>query len=219
MKFAVSIELFRRRRLDRASMRTSARPVLLEIFLMMFLSPKEVGGRGDFRNDRIGESPGRLGPFFRLLRRVFLVGRMPVDDRAILRAAILTLPVQGRRIVTLPEDIEQRVVGNDRGIELDPYDFSVPCRVGTDLRVRWAVATSASVPDFRLLDAANLPKDVLDAPKTSCSKSGRFQITGSVKSNCDQSSRARFYLGRGAVRKLFRGCSEDDESVGCHGLA
>ena len=87
-------------------------------------------------HDRI--IPHALGLQFRddPLRHGFLLGAVVEDRRAILRADVPPLAVQGRGVVDREKDVQQVVERDDRGIEGDLQDFGVAGRPGADLLVR-----------------------------------------------------------------------------------
>ena len=86
----------------------------------------------------------RGGQLFKgLFGGLLLVVRLVEDDRPILRAFVRSLTVEARRVVRPPEDGEQVVEGDDRGVVLDLNDFGVPGQPGANLlisRVRHVAA-------------------------------------------------------------------------------
>ena len=66
-----------------------------------------------------------------------------------MRAPVRPLAIQLSRIVILPEDVEQLLVGELRRIVLDLYCFGVARVVGADIFVRRVGKVSARVPNPR----------------------------------------------------------------------
>src|SRR6185312_14420929 len=98
---------------------------LLQIPLVVFLGFVKGACRLDGRDDgspvaTAGIASGARGSGRRLL------GRGGVeDDRAILGADVRPLTVQGRRIVVVPEDLQELIVGNARWVERDLDNLGV----------------------------------------------------------------------------------------------
>src|SRR5205085_11395428 len=89
----------------------------LQIILVIPLGLPEFGRVDDLRDDRRG--PLRLRTLDRLLCSFSLLVVVNEDRRSILRAAIIALPILRGRIVKAEEVIEDVVVADLVGIELD----------------------------------------------------------------------------------------------------
>ena len=89
---------------------------------------------------------------------------MVKNDRAILRAGIGSLSIQGRRIMIGPENIEQFFVTDDRRIELDLDNLGVSRLIGADIFVgrilgrASAYPTAASVTPWMLRKVDSTPQ-------------------------------------------------------------
>src|SRR5687768_7418464 len=90
---------------------------------------------------------------------------MREDDAAVLRALIGSLPVDLRRVVHRPEDLEELIEGDDLGIERHLDDFGVTGRVTADLPVRGVLDDPAAVAGDGVDHAGDLAEQVLDAPE------------------------------------------------------
>ena len=91
-----------------------------------------------------------------------------------MRADIGSLPIQRRRIVIGPENIEQLFVTNDRRIELDLDNFGMSGLIGANIfvgrifRVAAGIPTAASVTPWMLRKVASTPQKQ-PAPKVAFS--------------------------------------------------
>src|SRR5205085_5640715 len=137
------------------------RGILLEVVLMVVLGRVESVERRDLGHD------GRV-PYMRavhlgddLLGRLALLGAVVEDGRAILRANVRALTVQGRRVVYGEEDFEQFAVGDGRRVEGYLHDLGVARRALADLPVGRALDVPARVARRDALDAAQLLVDRL----------------------------------------------------------
>src|SRR3954452_13426736 len=108
---------------------------LLQILLVIFLSRVERSGRFDLRHHFLLQAPALLQRFLAYFGGALLLSGMEEDGGAVLRAPIRPLPVQLSGVVVLPEDVEQRVIADLRGIISHFHDLSVAGRVSTDLTV------------------------------------------------------------------------------------
>src|SRR5690348_15861836 len=82
--------------------------VLVEIPLVVFLGAPELGVRNDLGDDLAIEVLLRLIP--RLDRRLLLLGVVVEDGRAVLESHVWALAVERRRVVDVPELVEQLLV-------------------------------------------------------------------------------------------------------------
>src|SRR5215472_12949592 len=98
---------------------------LLQIFLVIFFGAVELACWGNLRRNRPAELAARLQRRTRLLCDSLLLRRMKENRRAVLRPEVRTLAVHLRRIVRLPEHLEQLLVTYFGGIERDLHHFSV----------------------------------------------------------------------------------------------
>jgi len=145
---------------------------LIEVILVVSLRGVELLQRDDLRHDRIFEF--LLRHSFRLLRRRFLRIAFIKDDRAILRAGIVTLPVQCRRIVRGKEDLHQFVEAQRVRIEGDFDDLSVAGIALADLFVRRIRHAATGVSRDDRFHAFQALEDGLEAPKASASERDVF---------------------------------------------
>src|SRR6267154_2247651 len=141
---------------------------------MILLAYVERACRGYLRGDRLAEFAAGLQRGFRLFRGCLLLWRMKEDRGAILRTEIRALAVHLRRVVHLPECVEQLLIGQCRWIESDLHDFGMPgFIVQTSLYVGFSVwpplypTTASTTPGMRR-NAASIPQKH-PAPKVAVS--------------------------------------------------
>ncbi len=70
-----------------------------------------------------------------------------IDARAVLGAHVATLAHALRRVVVLPEDLEQLLVGDHRGVEDHEDGLGVPSPTGADLLIARVGREPADVAD------------------------------------------------------------------------
>ena len=97
---------------------------------------------------------------------------MDEDRGTVLIPDVPTLPVQLRRIVLAPEDVEQLAVGDPLGVERDLHDLGMAGRVRADVLVGRVPGVPAGVADARPADALELPERRLDTPEAAGAERG-----------------------------------------------
>src|SRR5450759_3040096 len=143
--------------------------ILREVLLVGVLGVIELGGGQDLGRDG-AVARGRELPLERALRGL---GRRAlrlvegVDARAVLHARVVPLPHTLRRIMVFPEQLQQLLVRDLRGIEDDEDDLAVPRLFRADLAVRGVRSHAGGIADGGREDAAPLPENFLGAPETS----------------------------------------------------
>ena len=103
-----------------------------------------------------------------LLRNTFLLFIMPEDPAPILRPRISALPVQGRGIVHLIEELQQRRIADFIRIEDNLTCFCMACATGADGPVGRGGGVPADIPNFGVEEALArevAAVEVLDAPE------------------------------------------------------
>ena len=103
---------------------------------MVLLGGIERRERLELRHDRLIPQLLRLKLGDHALCRGLLLGTVIEDRRAILRADVGALAVEGGRVVDREEDVEQVFERDDLGIERDLYDLGVAGGSGADVLVR-----------------------------------------------------------------------------------
>lgn len=142
------------------------RSALLDVALMMVLSRPKPRGDPYLGDDRLVIDPSAFQRRLRRTCRGFLVGIVGKDDPTLLAALFVwSLIVHRRRIVQLPEDVQQIVVRNPRRIVGRFDHFYVSGRVGAYIIVCGAVRCAAHISNAGSRDAGELAKDLLNAPK------------------------------------------------------
>jgi hypothetical protein len=105
-----------------------------------------------------------------------LLGRVEEDGRAVLRALVRTLAVEGGGVVEGEEGIEKLLEADPRRIEVHLDHLGVAGLVGADVLVAGPLQRAALIADGRRRHAGDGRKGRLDSPETSCSE-GCFFLT------------------------------------------
>src|SRR5690348_8033643 len=144
------------------------------------------------------------------------------NRRAVLLPDVRPLPVQLRRIVHLPEQVEQLLIGNLLWIELHFDSFGVSRGVRANFLVIRIRRVPAGVTHRRRTDALHLPERVLDAPEASRRKrslrhsSAPSYRLGLAQIRCHVATtglrgREGFFLGNGP--RSYARCPRESEGV------
>ena len=108
----------------------------------------------------------------------FSDGSLPVvvieDGGTVLRAHILTLPVQRRRVVDGEEDLQDFPIGNLARIEGQLDCLGVAGGIGADFLVGRIDGGAARVAGNHILNPIHLSKDRFQAPEAAAGKGGDF---------------------------------------------
>ena len=84
-----------------------------------------------------------------------LLRRVEEDGGAVLRAPVRTLAVEGSGVVEGEKGVEELVVGDAGGVEVEFDDFGVASGVGADIFVAGAVKLAALIADGGCGDAGD----------------------------------------------------------------
>src|SRR5262249_22068656 len=148
--------------------------------------------------DRVAVDAGGGELLVRLLSGLLLVLVVIEDDRAVLRAVVGPLGVERRRVVALPEDLEQVVVGDFRGVVFDLDDLGVPGQPGADHVVGRVRGVAPGVARDDVLDAGDAFEDRFEAPEAAAAEGRQLGLgLGGVGH--------RFLLGRFGLRRTALG--------------
>src|SRR5262245_15258167 len=93
--------------------------------LMVILRLIKRGKGADLGDDGIGPEPGRIRVALGFFRADSLLLAVIQNDRTILCADIIALPIQGRWIMGAPEDVEDIFKRNNFRIKRNLYDLCV----------------------------------------------------------------------------------------------
>src|SRR6266446_1108443 len=143
---------------------------LLQIFLVILLTAIERACGRDLRRDGPLEFAAGIECCSRLLGRGFLLRGMKKNRRAILRAEVRPLAVHLRRVVRLPENVEQLLVTHFRRIECYLHHFRMPRFIRANVFVGWIRRLPAAVTDRCINHSWHALKRRLHAPEASRSK-------------------------------------------------
>src|SRR5271169_6090463 len=141
--------------------------ILREVLLVVVLRVIELGSGQNLGRDGAVTRGGKL-PLecrFRGLGRRALRVVQRIDAGAVLRASVVPLPHALRRIVVFPEQFQQRVVRDHRGIEDDENHLAVPRAARADLAIRGVRREARGVADGGREHAALLPEFLLGSPE------------------------------------------------------
>ncbi len=143
--------------------------VLVVIILVVVLRRVELRERFDLGHDRRGEIGGELRDGF--LGRLFLLFAGVKDDRAVLRPAVVALPVFRGRVVRGEEDLQQVLVADITAGSNSIFDhLGVPGPPGADLLVAGLGGAAARVAGHDRLHALQALEDGLGAPEASAAE-------------------------------------------------
>src|SRR5258706_10556389 len=146
----------------------------LVILLVVALRHVELGGGRDLGHDRAGKHLARGEVRHDFVGDAPLLGRMGEDRRAVLRADVVSLLIEGGRVVDGEEDSEQVLVGEDRGVEGDLDYLRVPAPPAAHLLIGRLGRPSAHVSHFDRPHAVQLVEYRLQAPKAASSERRDF---------------------------------------------
>src|SRR6201999_1642660 len=101
-----------------------------------------------------------------------------VDRRAVLGPDVVALAHALRRVVVLPEELQQRVIAGLPGVVDDEDGLGVAGPRAADLVVRRVRGVAAGVSDGGRVDAGRLPEDALGAPEAAEPEDGLLEALG-----------------------------------------
>src|SRR5690606_980348 len=116
-----------------------------EILLVILFGTPERGCRDDLRDDRIGEPPRGVPRLTRLFGKFLLLWRVSEDHRAVLIPDVRPLPVERRRVMHLPECLQQLLVADHSGVVTDLHHLGVPGPLAADLLIGGMVSVAPHV--------------------------------------------------------------------------
>ena len=108
---------------------------LFQVLLVIFFGAIKLRGWLDLRYNRRAKMAARVPAFFGAARNFFLLRVLEENCRAVLSADVRALAIQCRRVMALPEHIEQFVVGNLRRVERHLHDFGVSAATAANVFV------------------------------------------------------------------------------------
>src|SRR5262245_61013841 len=163
-----------------ASQPAIPRGILGEILLVIFLRVIKRRGVRNFSCDP--SEAGVVQPVLKDLPRCFgrtlLLRRERVDRGTILSADVVSLPHALRRIMVLPENLEQRVIGRDFRIEHDEHDLGVTGHAGAHLAVGRIRRVPTCISDGGGIDTGRFPELPLGTPEASHREHRLFEPLG-----------------------------------------
>jgi hypothetical protein len=109
------------------------------------------------------------------LRERQLRGVVGVDAGAVLRADVVALPVELRRVMARPEELQQRLVRHGSRVEGELHALRVPRGAAADRLVRRVWHLSISISNARAHNARHALKRELWAPKAAQTERGALQ--------------------------------------------
>ena len=103
-----------------------------------------------------------------------LLRRERINGRAILCAVVVALTHALRRVVVLPEDLQQLFVADYRRVIDHAHRFRMPGFAGADFAIGRIRRVTARVASRRAVNAGELPEEALNAPETAHGEQGDF---------------------------------------------
>ena len=143
---------------------------------MVILRGVELGERDDFGDD--GGFAFGLGAGLRFVGYPHLVVVFRQDDRAVLRASVGTLTIEGGRVMRLPEKIDDLFVGNLCRVVLYLHHLGMAGFAGPDFLVGRILGLPAGVAGHNGDDAGEAFVNGFDAPEASSAEGGCFSFHG-----------------------------------------
>lgn len=131
--------------------------------LVVFLSAMESGQSGDLGDDRI--APELLCPSDGRLKSCLLLSVNVEHRGTVLGADVVTLPVEGGRIVRDKEQVEDHFLGNDGFVKTNSHHLGVSGNSRAHRIVVGMAGVASGVAGNNLGDAAGLLVDGVQAPE------------------------------------------------------
>ena len=155
--------------------------VLLVIVLVVLLGGVELRGVDDLGHDG-GRKPLRLlQGFFRRLGKLFLLLVVVEDRRSVLVAVVAELGVPGQRVYVAPEDPEQLLIRDFRGVVDDLHGLGVPRPSGRHFLVGRVLLLSPRVSHRDGENPVPLVERGLHAPETAAREGCRRRLRGLLR--------------------------------------
>ena len=143
---------------------------LFQVALMVFFRTPKLVSWLDLGHDRLAKFPALVELLLGCFCGGFLLGRMVKNDGTILGADVGPLPIQRRRIVIRPKNIQKVLVADLRRIEFNFHNFGVTSFIRANVFVTRILFRSARIADACRSYAFQFPKGFLHAPKTARSE-------------------------------------------------
>src|SRR5208337_4901843 len=138
--------------------------------LVIALGGIKRGSRLDSSDDRVLESPLLLQFVDHVQRPLVLLLVAVKNDRPILLADVVALPVERGRIVHRKEDFQQVFVADNGWVESNLRYFNVPGLASAHLLVAWVLNVPAHVARDNALHTLQLVERSVHAPEASATE-------------------------------------------------
>src|SRR5687767_13806118 len=146
----------------------------LQVILVILLGGPEGRSGYNFRDDRPAPLPRSIHPRLHLLRDLTLFVVVKENRGTVLRPHVVALAILGGGIVQTEVMLENLLVADFGGIELDLQRLGVAGASGLDRLVGGIRCGSTRVSDGRVDDSGKLADQLLDSPEASAGKSRSF---------------------------------------------
>src|SRR5262249_43983120 len=154
--------------------------IVFVIFLVIVLSDKELLHRLDGGHDRVRPLSRRVQFGDDLFGGGTLVVRSIENDRAVLGADIVSLPIQRGWIVEGEKDLKQLAVAELVRIEGNAHYFHMAGIAGANLAICWIIDVPTHVTGFDRLHTFKAVKDCFQTPEASTAKDCYFLLRHTV---------------------------------------
>ena len=178
---------------------------------MIFFGLVEGLGRRDFRYDRRGQDSGGVDCGDDFVRGLFLFGPEIKNSGAVLRAAVVALPVFGRGVVDLEEELQNCAEAGLYGVEGDFHGFGMAGLTRANIIIFRAFERSARVADAGGDDSGAFADQILHPPETAPGEYGFlrchmviFVLSGLMDTLCRIFYSGEAELPKKGVLVLFR---------------
>ena len=100
-----------------------------------------------------------------------------VNAASVLRAAVVTLAIQGGGVVDDKENFQQHPGTDDLGVVDKSHHLVVTRQARADLLISWVASLAIAIARFNVQDTFDLDKDSFGAPEAAAPKDQSFSVS------------------------------------------